>query len=128
MEEKSERLDLRAEKRVGVVDSGRKCRRARLIYTGLPKGHDSTATHLSLKCVRECVRGGSPLVILTNDGQLYFPISDKMPDTDQRQELMPFVGKYVRASGTVFERTGTHAIVITEIKEMKKIHLMIDGQ
>jgi acetyl esterase/lipase len=39
MEEKSERLDLRAEKRVGVVASGRRCRRARLIYTGLPKGH-----------------------------------------------------------------------------------------
>jgi hypothetical protein len=89
---------------------------------------DGTATNLSLKCVRECVRGGSPLVILTKDGQLYFPISDKMPDTDRRQELMPFVGKYVRASGTVFERTGTHAIVITEINEMKEIHLATDGQ
>src|ERR1700740_146871 len=89
---------------------------------------DSNATHLSLKCVRECVKGGSPLVILTKDGYLYFPISAKMPDTDQRQEMMPFGGKYVRASGTVFERTGTHAIVITEIKEMKEIHLMIDGQ
>jgi len=89
---------------------------------------DGTATNLSLKCVMECVKGGSPLVILTNDGHLYFPISAKMPDTDQRQELMPFVGKYVRASGTVFERTGTHAIVITEIKEMREIHLMIDGQ
>src|ERR1700734_1140309 len=89
---------------------------------------DGTATNLSLKCVRECVMGGSPLVILTKDGHLYFPISDKMPDTDQRQELMPFVGKYVRASGTVFERTGTHAIVITEIKEMKEIHLTIDEQ
>ena len=87
---------------------------------------DGTATNLSLKCVRECVRGGSPLVILTKDGYLYFPISDKMPDTDQRQALMPFVGKYVRASGTVFERTGTYAIVITEIKEMKEIHLTID--
>ncbi|MGB6401775.1 MAG: hypothetical protein WBF26_02920 [Candidatus Sulfotelmatobacter sp.] len=87
---------------------------------------DGTATNLSLKCVRDCVRGGSPLVILTKDGYLYFPISDKMPDTDQRQELMPFVGKYVRASGTVFERAGTHAIVITEIKEMKEIHLTID--
>ena len=89
---------------------------------------DGTATDLSLKCVRECIRGGSPLVILTKDGYLYFPISDKMPDTDQRQELMPFVGKYVRASGTVFERTGTHAIVITEIKEMKEVHLTMDGQ
>ncbi|MGB0008311.1 MAG: hypothetical protein WA437_04830 [Candidatus Sulfotelmatobacter sp.] len=87
---------------------------------------DGAATNLSLKCVRECARGGSPLVILTKDGHLYFPISDKMPDTDQRQVLMPFVGKYVRASGTVFERAGTHAIVITEIKEMKEIHLTID--
>ena len=89
---------------------------------------DSNATHLSLKCVRECVKGGSPLVILTKDGYLYFPISAKMPDTDQRQELMPFVGKYVRASGTVFERTGTHAIVITEIREMKEMHLLVDEQ
>src|SRR5579862_1557741 len=87
---------------------------------------DGTPTNRSLKCVRACVRGGSPLVILTKDGHLYFPISNKMPDTDQRQALMPFVGKYVRASGTVFERTGTHAIVITEIKELKEIHLRID--
>jgi hypothetical protein len=89
---------------------------------------DGTPTNRSLKCVMDCVRGGSPLVILTKDGLLYFPISDKMPDTDQRQQLMPFVGKYVRATGTVFERTGTHAIVITEIKEMKEIHLSTDGQ
>jgi len=88
---------------------------------------DSTATtHISLKCVRECVRGGSPLVILTKDGDLYLPISDKMPDTDQREKLMPFVGKYVRARGTVFERKGTRAIVITEINEMKSVHLTIE--
>jgi hypothetical protein len=89
---------------------------------------DSSATHLSLKCVRECVKGGSPLVILTPDGHLYFPISDKMPDADQRAALMPFVGKYVRASGVAFEREGTHAIVITEIKEMTEVQLTIDGQ
>jgi hypothetical protein len=87
---------------------------------------DNHATSLSLKCVQDCVKGGSPLVILTKDGRLYFPISAKMPDTDQRQELMPFVGKYVRASGIVFERTGTHAIVITEIKEMKEVTLTVD--
>lgn len=87
---------------------------------------DNHATGLSLKCAQDCVKGGSPLVILTKDGRLYFPISAKMPDTDQRRELMPFVGKYVRASGIVFERTGTHAIVITDIKEMKEVHLTID--
>jgi len=84
---------------------------------------DSHPTSFSRKCVDDCVRGGSPLVILTQDGQLYFPISAKMPDADQRQQLMPFVGKYVRATGIVFERTGTHAIVITEIKEMKEVRV-----
>ena len=87
---------------------------------------DNHATSLSLKCAQDCVKGGSPLVMLTQDGELYFPISAKMPDTDQRQQLMPFIGKYVRASGIVFERTGTHAIVITEIKEMKEVKLTID--
>ena len=84
---------------------------------------DNHATSLSRKCVEDCVKGGSPLVILTKDDRLYFPISAKMPDTDQRKVLMPFVGKYVQASGIVFERTGTHAIVITEIKEMKAVRV-----
>src|SRR5277367_5541404 len=86
---------------------------------------DGTATNLSMKCVLGCVRGGSPLVILTKDGELYLPISDKMPDSGERERLMPFVGKYVRASGTVFERKGTRAIVIAEIKEMKDMKLKI---
>jgi hypothetical protein len=84
---------------------------------------DNHATSMGRKCVQDCLRGGSPVVILTKDDRLYFPISGKMPDTDQRQVLMPFVGKYVRASGMVFERTGTHAIVITEIKEMKDVQV-----
>jgi hypothetical protein len=88
----------------------------------------ATATHLSMKCLRACAKNGSPLVILTKDGDLYLPISDKMPDTDQRQKLMPFLGKYVRASGTVYERKGTHAIVISEIKELKDVHLMIEDR
>ena len=89
---------------------------------------EATATHLSMKCLQECARKGSPLVILTKDGDLYLPISGSMPDVDQRQKLMPFLGKYVRASGTVFERKGTHAIVISEIQEMKDVHLTIEEQ
>jgi len=87
---------------------------------------DNHATRMGSKCVQDCVKGGSPLVILTKDDRLYFPISAKMPDTDQRKLLMPFVGKYVRATGIVFERTGTHAIVITEIKEMKEVTVKDD--
>lgn len=81
-----------------------------------------------MKCVLDCVRAGSPLAILTKDGDLYLPISDKMPDYSQRQKLMPFVGKYVRANGTVFERNGTHAIVITGITEMKEVHVTLEGE
>jgi hypothetical protein len=86
---------------------------------------EATATHLSMQCLLACARKGSPLVILTKDGDLYLPISDKMPDEDQRQRLMPFLGKYVRASGAVYERKGTHAIAISEIEELKNVHLNI---
>jgi hypothetical protein len=89
---------------------------------------EATATHLGVKCLLACARKGSPLVILSKDGDLYLPISDEMPDTDQRQRLMPFLGKYVRASGTVYERKGTHAIAINEIEELKDVHLNIEDQ
>src|SRR5437763_440176 len=89
---------------------------------------DGDATHLSMKCVLACVKGGSPVAILTKDGDLYLPISDKMPDYGQRKKLMPFVGKYVRVNGIVFERNGTHAIVITEITEMKEVHVIVEEE
>ena len=89
---------------------------------------DGDATHLSLKCVRDCVKAGSPIGILTKDGEIYLPLSDKMPDYSQRQKLMPFLGKYVQVKGIAFERQGTHAIVITEIKEMKGVRLTLEGQ
>jgi hypothetical protein len=89
---------------------------------------DGNAIHFSMKCAQDCVRAGSPLAILTKDGELYLPISDKMPDYSQKEKLMPFVGKYVRVQGIAFERHGAHAIVITEITEMKEVHLTLEGE
>jgi hypothetical protein len=89
---------------------------------------DAKATEINLQCALECVRHGSPIVIQTVDGELYIPISASMPDTDQREKLMPFVGKYVQAQGTAFERKGTRAIVISEIKEMKDVKLTTDAK
>lgn len=83
------------------------------------QNHASTATNFSLDCALACAKSGSPLIILTKGGDIYFPISDKMPDPSQRHLLMPFIGKYVHASGEVFERNGTRAIAIKEIHEMK---------
>jgi len=72
----------------------------------------------SKKCISECVRAGSPLAILTKSGDLYLPLSGEIPDRDVRRQLLPYAGKYVKASGRLFERGGTHAIEIQEIKEM----------
>jgi hypothetical protein len=82
-----------------------------------------SATKFSLKCTLDCVTHGSPIIILTKEGFIYFPISADMPDAGQRKKMMPFVGKYVQATGAVFERNGTRAIAITEIKELKSVHL-----
>jgi len=88
----------------------------------------ATATRFNLACALQCAKGGSPLIILTKDGAIYTPISDSMPDKDQRERLMPFVGKYVKATGQLFEREGTHAIAIKAIMEMKDVHLITDAK
>ena len=80
------------------------------------------STDSDLKCILDCVKHGSPIIILTRDGLIYFPISADMPDSDQREKMMPFVGKYVQATGPAFERKGTRAIAITQIKELKGVH------
>ena len=88
---------------------------------------ESTARHFNLDCALACARQGSPLAILTDDGTMYLPISESMPDSDQRQKLMPFVGKYVRVVGDVYERKGLHAIVIKQIKEDPSVHVKGDA-
>jgi hypothetical protein len=87
-----------------------------------------SATSFSLKCTLDCVKGGSPIIILTKAGLIYFPISADMPDADQREKMMPFVGKYVQATGPVFTRNGTRAIAITQIEELKSVHMDTDAR
>jgi len=89
---------------------------------------EATARQFNLKCAQDCAKLGSPLIILTDDGILYTPISQSMPDNDQRQRLLPFLGKYVRVRGQVFERAGTHAIAIKEIVELKDVHLITNAE
>lgn len=89
---------------------------------------EATATKFNLKCARQCARLGSPLVILAKDGTLYTPISRSMPDADQRKRLMPFLGRYVRVTGQVFERSGTRAIAVSKIEEVKGVHLITNAE
>jgi hypothetical protein len=80
-----------------------------------PKSGAAT-TALTQDCMKKCVRSGSPIGILSEDGALYTPISDMIPDLGVRAKMVPYVGKYVKASGRLFERGGLHAIAIEKIQ------------
>ena len=71
---------------------------------------------ISRKCAKECAKAGSPLVILADDGTVYWPIADTTPSRGQNAKLLPFAGDRVRATGKIYERGASKAIVITEIK------------
>jgi hypothetical protein len=77
----------------------------------------STSTSYSKECITTCLKSGSPLGILTSEGDVYVPVTQSMPDMGQ-DALKPFVGEHVKATGKVFLRNGTHAIEISEIHQL----------
>ena len=68
-------------------------------------------------CALMCARAGSPLIVVTKEGTIYIPISESIPDTSQRDKLMPLVGSYVEVTGDMYERAGIKALVIEQIKK-----------
>jgi hypothetical protein len=75
---------------------------------------------ISRDCALQCAKAGSPLVILADDGNIYWPISDKTPSAGQNERLLPFAGERVIASGKAWVRGGTHAIVLEKIEAEAK--------
>lgn len=71
---------------------------------------------ISAECAISCAKAGSPLVILANNGYIYWPISDAMPAIGQNERLMKFAGQKVVVTGKVFVRAGSRAIVIEKIE------------
>src|SRR6202022_1830747 len=74
---------------------------------------------ISADCAKTCAKGGSPLVILTDSGSVYWPTTDAMPATSQNEKLLPFAGKRVVATGKVYERGGSKALLIEKIQAEK---------
>jgi len=72
---------------------------------------------ISPECAVSCAKAGSPLVILTESGIIYWPISGAMPATGQNDRLMEFAGKRVIATGQVYSKGGSRAIVIENIEK-----------
>jgi hypothetical protein len=74
---------------------------------------------ISRDCALQCAKAGSPLVVLADDGNIYWPISDKTPSAGQNERLLPFAGERVIASGKAYVRGGSHAIVLEKIEAEK---------
>ena len=74
---------------------------------------------ISAECATACAKAGSPLVILSDTGTIYWPIADTTPSSGQNDKLMPFAGQRVSASGKAFARGGSTAIVIDKIEAQK---------
>ena len=71
---------------------------------------------ISKQCATACANAGSQLVILTQDGTIYWPIADTTPSSGQNPKLLPFAGANVIASGKVYQRGGSKALVIDKIE------------
>lgn len=70
---------------------------------------------VSRSCALACAKAGSPLVILADDGNIYWPISSATPAAGQNPKLLKFAGERVTATGNVFQRGGSRAMVIEKI-------------
>ncbi|MGA8619833.1 MAG: hypothetical protein WB660_15105 [Candidatus Sulfotelmatobacter sp.] len=73
---------------------------------------------ISAECAVACAKAGSPLVILSEDGTIYWPIAETTPSSGQNERLLPFAGQRVIASGKVFVRGGSSALVIEKIEPL----------
>jgi hypothetical protein len=74
---------------------------------------------ISHECAMECAAAGSPLVIVAEDGTVYLPVDKKMPALGQNYRLAKFGGLKVKATGEVYVRKGSTAIVLETIEETK---------
>lgn len=75
---------------------------------------------ISRDCAIRCAKAGSPLVILSDDRTVYWPISDAQPAVGQNARLLPFAGQHVKVDGRVYDRGGSKAIVIQKVSEEAK--------
>ncbi len=61
---------------------------------------------ISRECALQCAKAGSQLVILSDDGAIYWPIAETTPATGQNAKLMEFAGGRVTAKGKLYDRGG----------------------
>ena len=69
------------------------------------------------ECAIKCIKGGSPMGILADDGKVYLLIEGK--DSAAFEEAKKFAGEMATVTGTLSEKDGEPALVVTEVKAKK---------
>jgi len=66
-------------------------------------------------CADMCIKGGSPMGVLTSDGKVYLLVSghDKK---EAFEELKNHAGGEITVTGTLTEKDGIKGIVVSEVK------------
>src|SRR5258708_34989906 len=70
---------------------------------------------ISRDCALMCAKAGSQLVILSDDGSIYWPIADTTPATGQNARLLEYAGGRLAGKGKGGHRGGSHSLGVGAI-------------
>lgn len=68
-------------------------------------------------CAQMCLKGGSPMGILAEDGKVYLLIEGK--DSAPYEEARKHGGETMIVTGTLSDKNGVQALIVTEAKAKK---------
>lgn len=66
-------------------------------------------------CAAACIKGGSPMGILTSDGKVYLLVEDH-DKKDAYAEAQKHAGEQISATGTYSDKGGLNALIVDEVK------------
>ena len=69
-------------------------------------------------CAAMCIKGGAPMGILVDDSKVYLLIEGKN-DSGAFEEAKKHAGETVTVTGTLSEKNGVQALIVTEVKPKK---------
>jgi hypothetical protein len=66
-------------------------------------------------CASMCIKGGSPMGLLTSDGKVYL-IVENHDKKDAYAEAQKHAGEQITATGTLSDKGGLNAIIVDDVK------------
>ena len=66
-------------------------------------------------CAAACIKGGSPMGILTSDGKVYLLVENH-DKKEAYTEVKKYAGEQVTVTGSITERGGLNGIIVNEVK------------